>query len=44
MTKDEIETNVKLINRFSSELLLSAITSKEVEDIVFKLCNMNTEI
>lgn len=43
-TRDELEGNIRLINRFSSDLSITYLTSYEVEKIAFKLCNMNTEI
>lgn len=43
-SKEDLESNIKLINRFSSELQLTELEPDEVEKIVFKLCNMNTDI
>lgn len=43
-TREDLESNIKLINRFSAELQLTELEAHEVEKIVFKLCNMNTEI
>lgn len=43
-TKDELESNIKIVKRFSSEIETSNLSAQQVESIVYKLCNMNADI
>lgn len=43
-TKDELKTNIRLLSRFSQEILITDLKPEEVKLIIYKLCNMNTEI
>ncbi len=43
-TKEECQANVKLAKRFSDYILMDDLSAENVEKIIFKLCNMNTDI